>query len=49
MQQRFSCEANSFSASQEIPGIIWKPNVQYRIQKSPPPLLSLRRSVVFRM
>jgi len=48
MQQRSSCEANSFSASQEIPGILWKSKVQYRIHKSPPPVLSVRDSIVFR-
>jgi hypothetical protein len=28
MQQRPSWEANSFSASQEIPRILWNPNLQ---------------------
>jgi hypothetical protein len=38
MQQRPSWEANSFSASQEIPQMLWNPEVNYRIHKSPPPV-----------
>ena len=31
-------ETNRFSASQEIPCILWNPNVQYRNHKCPPPV-----------
>jgi len=38
MEQNPSWEANRFSASQEIPHILWKPEVHYRSHKCPPPV-----------
>jgi hypothetical protein len=38
MQQSPSWEAKRFSASQEIPPVLWKPTVHYRIHKCPPPV-----------
>jgi hypothetical protein len=38
MQDSPRWEANLFSASQEIPHILWNPKVHYRIHSSPPPV-----------
>jgi hypothetical protein len=38
MEQSSSWEANRFSASQEIPCILWNPKVDYRIHMCPSPV-----------
>jgi hypothetical protein len=43
MKKSPSWEANKFSASQEIPHILWKLKVHYRIHNSPPPVPILRQ------
>ena len=41
MEQSPSWEGNSFSASQEIPRILWSWKVRYTIHKRPPPAPTL--------
>jgi len=44
MEQRPSWEANRFSATQEIPRILWNPKVRYRIHNGLSPVLNLSHS-----
>jgi hypothetical protein len=38
MERSPSWEANWFSASQEIPRVLWNPKIHYRFHKYPPPV-----------
>ena len=41
--EQSSWEANQFSASQEIPHILWNPKVHYRVYKFLPPVPILKQ------
>jgi hypothetical protein len=36
MEQSSSCEADSYSASQKFPHLLWNPKVHYLVHKNPP-------------
>jgi hypothetical protein len=44
MEQSPSWEANRFSATQELPRILWNPKVHYRIYKRQPPASALSQN-----
>jgi hypothetical protein len=48
MEQSPSWEANRFSASQEIPRILWSPKVHYRVYTCPYPEPDICNKVSFR-
>ena len=45
MEQSPSWDANRFSASTEIPRILWIPQIHYRVYKCPPPIPFLNQKI----